>query len=67
MAQTALARGDDRTEALREAMADLSRMDEPRKRYAGLDIHYDLGKGHPLLGRRLPDLDLVTANGPPIL
>ena len=43
-------------------------MDEPRKRYAammsGLDIHYDLGEGHPLLGRRMPDLDLVTANGP---
>jgi hypothetical protein len=43
-------------------------MDEPRKRYAammsGLDIHYDLGTGHPLLGRRMPDLDLVTANGP---
>jgi len=30
---------------------------------SGLDIHYDLGEGHPLLGRRMPDLDLVTANG----
>ncbi len=43
-------------------------MDEPRKWFAammsGLDIHYDLGEGHPLLGRRMPDLDLVTANGP---
>jgi 3-(3-hydroxy-phenyl)propionate hydroxylase len=43
-------------------------MDEPRKRLAadmsGLDIRYDLGEGHPLLGRRMPDLDLVTANGP---
>jgi len=43
-------------------------MDEPRKRYAammsGLDIHYDLGTGHPLLGRRMPDLDLLTASGP---
>jgi 3-(3-hydroxy-phenyl)propionate hydroxylase len=43
-------------------------MDEPRKRYgammSGLDIHYDLGAGHPLLGRRMPDLDLVTAAGP---
>ena len=43
-------------------------MDEPRKRLAGsisgLDIHYDLGEGHPLLGRRMPDLDLVTADGP---
>ena len=43
-------------------------MDEPRRRFAaemsGLDIHYDLGEGHPLLGRRMPDLDLVTASGP---
>ena len=43
-------------------------MDEPRKRLAGiisgLDIHYDLGEGHPLLGRRMPDLDLATADGP---
>jgi hypothetical protein len=42
-------------------------MAEPRRRYAammaGLDIHYDLGEGHPLLGRRMPDLDLVTAGG----
>ena len=49
-------------------MSELLGMDEPRKRFAammsGLDIHYDLGEGHPLLGRRMPDLDLVTANGP---
>jgi 3-(3-hydroxy-phenyl)propionate hydroxylase len=67
MAQTALGRGDDRTEALRETVSDLLSMDEPRKRYAaimsGLDIRYDLGAGHPLLGRRIPDLDLLTANG----
>jgi 3-(3-hydroxy-phenyl)propionate hydroxylase len=72
MAQTALGRGDDRTEALRENVSDLLRMEEPRKRYAammsGLDIRYnlrcDLAEAHPLLGRRMPDLDLVTANGP---
>jgi 3-(3-hydroxy-phenyl)propionate hydroxylase len=29
-----------------------------------LDIQYDFGEGHPLLGRRMPDLDVVTANGP---
>jgi 3-(3-hydroxy-phenyl)propionate hydroxylase len=29
----------------------------------GLDIRYDLGGGHPLLGRRIPDLDLDTAGG----
>ena len=67
LAQTALARGDERTKALHEKMAELLRMDEPRKRYAammsGLDIRYDLGEGHPLLGRRMPDLDLVTESG----
>ena len=68
MAQTALMRGDERTKALHENMSTLLKMDEPRRRYAammsGLDVHYDLGTGHPLLGRRMPDLDLVTANGP---
>ncbi len=43
-------------------------MDEPRRRFAammsGLDIHYDLGSEHPLIGRRMPDLDVVTAHGP---
>ncbi len=67
MAQTALLRSDDRTEALRDTMSELLSMDEPRKRIAammsGLDIHYDLGEGHPLLGRRMPDLDLVTPGG----
>jgi 3-(3-hydroxy-phenyl)propionate hydroxylase len=68
MALTALERGDDRNEALREMVSELLQADEARKRYvamiSGLDIHYDFGKGHPLLGRRMPDLDLVTANGP---
>jgi len=68
LAQTALMRGDDRTNALRENMTELLSMDEPRKRYAammsGLDIRYELGAGHPLLGRRMPDLDLVTESGP---
>jgi 2-polyprenyl-6-methoxyphenol hydroxylase-like FAD-dependent oxidoreductase len=68
MAQTALMRGDERTLAAHETMTELLNMDEPRKRYAGmmsgLDVHYDLGTGHPLLGRRMPDLDLVTAEGP---
>jgi 2-polyprenyl-6-methoxyphenol hydroxylase-like FAD-dependent oxidoreductase len=67
MAATALLRGDDQTEALRETLSELLAMDEPRKRLAatmsGLGVHYDLGEGHPLLGRRMPDLDLVTAGG----
>ena len=68
MAAVALRRPDDRTTALRETVAELLSMDEPRRRVAGmlsgLDVHYDLGAGHPLLGRRMPDLDLVTADGP---
>jgi 2-polyprenyl-6-methoxyphenol hydroxylase-like FAD-dependent oxidoreductase len=68
MAQAALLRTDDRTNALRDTFSELLSMDEPRRRLAaemsGLGIHYDLGKGHPLLGRRMPDLDLVAADGP---
>ncbi len=68
MAQTALQRTDDRTNALIDEVSELARMDEPRKHLvglsSGLDIHYDLGEGHPLLGRRMPDRDLMTADGP---
>jgi 2-polyprenyl-6-methoxyphenol hydroxylase-like FAD-dependent oxidoreductase len=68
MAQAALQRRDERIKALVDVVSELASMDEPRKRLAGiisgLDIHYDLGEGHPLLGRRMPDLDLVTADGP---
>jgi 2-polyprenyl-6-methoxyphenol hydroxylase-like FAD-dependent oxidoreductase len=68
MASVALRRADERTKAVRDTMSELLSMDEPRKRFAammsGLDIHYDLGEGHPLLGRRMPDLDLVTSKGP---
>jgi 3-(3-hydroxy-phenyl)propionate hydroxylase len=68
MAQVALTSPGDRHEALRHTMTELLSMDEPRKRFAammsGLDIHYDLGPGHPLLGRRMPDLDIATADGP---
>jgi 2-polyprenyl-6-methoxyphenol hydroxylase-like FAD-dependent oxidoreductase len=68
MAQVALSRIDERSQALRATVLEMLSMDEPRKRIAGmisgLDIHYDLGHGHPLLGRRLPDLDLDTADGP---
>ena len=68
MAQTALSRQDDRIGALVDVLSELMSMDEPRTRLAGLisglDIHYDLGEGHPLLGRRMPDLDLVVADGP---
>lgn len=72
LAQTALGRGDERTRALQGKMSELLGMDEPRKRFAGmmsgLDIHYDLGTGHPLLGRRMPDLELSSrSSGPGLL
>jgi hypothetical protein len=67
MALAVLQRADERMKALVDMVSDLALMDEPRRRLAGivsgLDIHYDLGEGHPLLGRRMPDLDLVTHNG----
>jgi 3-(3-hydroxy-phenyl)propionate hydroxylase len=67
MAQTALTPSNPRIDALRDVIADVMSMDAPRKRYAGqisgLAIHYDLGEGHPLLGRRVPDLDIHTRHG----
>jgi 2-polyprenyl-6-methoxyphenol hydroxylase-like FAD-dependent oxidoreductase len=68
MAATVLRREDERTTALRDMIAELLNTNEPRRRFAammcGLDIQYDLGDGHPLLGQRMPDLDLITADGP---
>src|SRR6201996_935910 len=68
MALNAISRVDPRTEALRDTVAEVTVLDEPRVHLgalqSGLDIHYDLGEGLPLLGRRMPDLDLATADGP---
>jgi 2-polyprenyl-6-methoxyphenol hydroxylase-like FAD-dependent oxidoreductase len=68
MAQTALQRPDERTKAVADLVSELATMDGPRRHLAGivsgLDIHYDLGEGHPMTGRRVPDLDLMTADGP---
>ena len=68
MALGTLQRRDERMQAVVDVMSELASMDEPRTWLAairtGLDVHYDLGEGHPLLGRRMPDLDLVTADGP---
>jgi len=72
MAQTALVVGDDRHKALHAAVAEWLALDEPRKAVSamisGLDIRYDthdeIGCDHPLVGRRMPDLDVHTAEGP---
>jgi 3-(3-hydroxy-phenyl)propionate hydroxylase len=68
MAQTVLQRADPRTGALNETIDELLMTAEGRVRVAarihGLDVVYHLGDGHPLLGRRIPDLDLETADGP---
>ena len=68
MAHVAMARPDARSRALRDAVAELVVLDEPRRRVVarqtGLDITYALGDGHPLVGRRVPDVDLDTSDGP---
>src|SRR4030081_674703 len=68
MAHVALQRPDAHTKAMGDTLAELLRLDEVRRQVgaekSGLDIHYQLGEGHPLVGRRMPDLDLATANGP---
>ena len=68
MAQTVLQRNDPRTAALNgilgDVMATTPARNEVAARIHGLDVTYDLGEGHPLLGRRMPDLDLETPAGP---
>jgi 2-polyprenyl-6-methoxyphenol hydroxylase-like FAD-dependent oxidoreductase len=68
LALTALNRGDEHSTALRGFLANIMKMDEPRRCYAanvsGLDICYGPEGAHPLIGRRLPDLDVTTETGP---
>ncbi|MGY4708752.1 FAD-dependent monooxygenase [Mycolicibacterium sp. CBM1] len=68
MAQTALNGPGPRVAALRDTMAELLTLDQPRTRIAammcGLDISYNPNPADPLLGLRMPDLDLHTADGP---
>ncbi len=72
-AQVMLRSPGERAKALRDTLSDVLAMEEPSRRFAammsGLDIHYDLGpagsgEAHPLVGRRMPDLDLATHDGP---
>ncbi|MEY2399197.1 MAG: 3-(3-hydroxy-phenyl)propionate hydroxylase [Actinomycetota bacterium] len=67
MAAVALSQSDDRHLALKSMVTQLLAMDEPRRHVAAmlcaLDVHYDLGDGHPLVGRRMPDLEVRTDQG----
>jgi len=68
MAQSFVQRADVRIEALCDWITQMLSFDGPRKLVAGLisglDVRYGLGDGHPLLGRGMPDLDLITPDGP---
>ncbi|WP_042377437.1 FAD-dependent monooxygenase [Streptacidiphilus melanogenes] len=71
MAMSATQRADARVGALADIVADLMSVDAARVRLAclhlGLDVrHADEGgdDAHPLVGRRMPDLDLTGADGP---
>ena len=63
MAHVALQRTDERTDALGETVSEMLKLDQVRRQMtadqSGLDIRYSAGEGHALIGRRMPDLDLV--------
>ena len=67
MAQSLLNANEARNLALREVMSDMVKLKDVRHHLYGmlsaLDIHYDLGSPHPLVGRRMPDLDLASSDG----
>jgi 3-(3-hydroxy-phenyl)propionate hydroxylase len=68
MAQVAIATPGARHQALRDTLPAWLAFDGPRREIigmiSGLDVRYDLGDGpdegeaHPVVGRRMPDLDL---------
>ena len=66
-AQSALGRPGAQTDALREVFGSLIEFDEVNRYLAymitALDVRYPMGEGHPLLGRRVPDVDIATADG----
>jgi 2-polyprenyl-6-methoxyphenol hydroxylase-like FAD-dependent oxidoreductase len=69
MAMSATQRADGRVGALADVLSDLLSIDAARVRLAGLhlglDVRYEAkDRGHPLLGRRMPDLDLTCVDGP---
>ncbi|KOT77079.1 hypothetical protein ADK70_37715 [Streptomyces rimosus subsp. pseudoverticillatus] len=66
-AQAVLIDPDPRYEGLRELMIELLHVPETNRYLAGLisalDVRYPMAGEHPLLGRRVPDLPLVTEDG----
>jgi 3-(3-hydroxy-phenyl)propionate hydroxylase len=68
MAQSLFQKADPRQQALRDLLDEVLSVEGARTRVAalitGLDVTYHLGAGHPLLGRRMPDLDILTPQGP---
>jgi 3-(3-hydroxy-phenyl)propionate hydroxylase len=67
MAQSLFQKADPRQEALRDLLDEVLGLDGAAPLVTalitGLDVAYDLGPGHPLLGRRMPDLDVVAPEG----
>ena len=67
MARSLFQKADPRQEALRDLLGEVLRVDGAGAPIAalvsGLDVAYDVGAGHPLLGRRMPDLDIATTEG----
>lgn len=64
LAQRILYLSGDEMDPMREVMAELLAYEEVQRllvgMVTGLDIRYDVGTGdHPLLGRRLPDVELT--------
>ncbi|MGW8374990.1 FAD-dependent oxidoreductase [Streptomyces sp. ODS28] len=59
---------DEDVTALREIFADLLRLPEANRHLAGLmsglALSYELPGSHPLTGRRIPDMELLTEAGP---
>jgi 3-(3-hydroxy-phenyl)propionate hydroxylase len=67
-AQSALVRPGAQTDALREVFGELMVFDDVNRRLRhmlnALDIRYPVDGDHPLEGRRVPDADLDTSDGP---
>jgi aromatic ring hydroxylase-like protein/FAD binding domain-containing protein len=69
MAMSVTQLANPRVSALADLLSDLLSIDAARVKLAGLhsglDVCYETEDGrHPLVGRRMPDLDVTSADGP---